>query len=94
MPEGWFPLAIANMLHADRTMVTGSGESGQRAPKPRLLSLGRNAEVDVVLEPLIGVHVPRLEVCLTVLSGFEGEWVDVRNAIPLRLTVLVNAVVA
>jgi hypothetical protein len=60
-------------------------KSSERAPEPRFLPFGRDAEVDVVLEPLVSVHVPRLEVCLRVLRCLDRPRVDVCDTVPARL---------
>lgn len=58
------------------------GECSQARAETGLLPLWRDAQVDVVAQPIVGVHVPVPEVCTTVLRSLQAPWVYILETIP------------
>jgi len=61
------------------------GTRGKRrhgTSEPRFLSPGRDAEIDVILEPFVGHLIPCFEIGFIILGTFQGEGGNVRHAIP------------
>lgn len=57
-------------------------ERRHASPEPRFLALGRDPQVDVILQPVVGVLVPAAEVAVRVLRGLETPRVDVLQPVP------------
>ena len=71
------------------------GERSQAGSKARFLPLGRYPQVHVVAEPVVGVHIPVLEIGAGILGEFDAERVDVLEAVPIDFPRLgVDAAVA
>lgn len=60
-------------------------KSDQAGAETRLLASGRNAEIDVVAKPVVGIHVPPGEVRARVLGSFNRDGVDVLQPVPRDL---------
>lgn len=70
-------------------------ERRQAGTESGLLALGCNAQIHVIPEPVIGVHVPVLKVRTRVLRCLDTPWIYVLEAVPQYTTRLwVYAVVA
>ena len=57
-------------------------ECRHASPEPRFLALGRDPQVDVILQPVVGVLVPAAQVAVRVLRGLETPRVDVLQPVP------------
>lgn len=69
-------------------------KSRHGTPKPWLLPLRCNSQVDIVLEPLIRVHVPALQIRPRIPCCLECHRVHIRQPVPPQLLFLIEAVVA
>lgn len=71
------------------------GEGSQAGAEAGFLALGRDAEVDVVAQPVIGVLVPVAQISVRVLRRLHSPGIDVLQPIPEDLACLrVKAVVS
>lgn len=70
------------------------GKSCHGTSEPWFLPSGRDAEVDVILEPFVCHLIPCFEVGFVVLGCFEGERGNVCHAIPFQCAVGVVSVEA
>lgn len=61
---------------------SASGECGHTSTETRLFPLWCYAEVDIVSQPVICVHIPVSEVGATVLCTLQSPWVDILKTIP------------
>lgn len=52
------------------------------SPEPRFLALGRHPQVNVILQPVVGVLIPAAQVAVRVLRGLEIPRVDVLQPVP------------
>ncbi len=62
-----------------------SAEGGHTSSESRLLVPRSNAEVDVVSQPLVGVHVPVPKVGSGILGRLDSPWIYILQAIPRHL---------
>ena len=77
-------------------MPQGTGCKGSHAStEAGLLALGRNTQVHIVAQPVVGVLIPAAQVTVRVLGGFQTPGVDVLQTVPEHLARLgVEAVVS
>ena len=77
-------------------MPEGTGDKrGQTGAEARLFPLRSDTQVHVVAEPVVGVHVPVLQISAGVLGEFDAERVHVLEAVPVDFARLgVDAAVA
>lgn len=61
---------------------SASGECRHTSTETRLLPLWRYAEIDVISQPVICVHVPVGKVGATVLRTLQSPWIDILKTIP------------
>ena len=59
-------------------------ERSETSAETWFLSLGCDAEVDVIAQPVVGVFVPVFEIGAAVLSRFDAPGVDVVEFVPLN----------
>lgn len=57
-------------------------ESGHAGAETGFLAFRRDAQVDVVFQPVVGVDVPVAEVSVAVLREFDARGFDVGQAVP------------
>lgn len=64
-----------------------AGHEGRHArTEPGLLPLGRDSQVHIVLQPVVGVLVPASEEAVYVLRSLQSPGVDVLQAVPEHLS--------
>lgn len=59
-------------------------ERRQAGTETGFLAFGRDAQVHVVSEPVVGVHVPVFEICAGILGGLNAPWIDILKTVPLN----------
>ena len=64
------------------------GEGCETGPEAWLLAFRRDAEIHVVSQPVVSVHVPVLEVSSRVLSCFDAPWIDILQPVPVYFACL------
>jgi hypothetical protein len=68
---------------------SAGSERCHRTSKSGFLSAWSDAQVNIILEPFIGILVPCFKKLLTVLGCFERKWGDIGYAIPTARSVCV-----
>lgn len=58
-------------------------EGGHAGAETGLLALRRDAQVDVVSQPVVGVHVPVAQICMAVLRKLHARRPNVGQAAPV-----------
>lgn len=68
-------------------MPKGTGDKCRHAgSETRLLASGRHSEVDVVAQPVVGIHVPSSQIRSRILGRLNSPGIDILQAVPRNLS--------
>ena len=60
--------------------------------KPRFLAPWRDPQIHIILQPLIGILIPRFQQLFIILTRLQGQWRDISHAIPSHGSIRVVSV--
>lgn len=64
---------------------SAGGECNQAGTETGFLAAGSDAKIDIIAQPVVGVHVPAAQVRAWVLSSLDGDGVNVLQSVPRNL---------